>query len=74
MADKLLARQQQYLAQLADKRRREKDREEAEADAAKQLMAKVCVCVCARGCCMVTWRAAPCENCPICCRVVSTAV
>jgi hypothetical protein len=41
MADRLLAKQQQYLQQLAEKRRKEKENEEAEAEAAKHFVAKV---------------------------------
>ena len=49
MADKLLARQQQYLQQWADKRRKVKENEEAAEESAKLLMVKVSAgwCVCA---------------------------
>ena len=51
MVGKLLARQQQYLQQLVEKRRLDKEREDAESAAAKQLMLKVnsMFPVCARG-------------------------
>ncbi len=41
MVGKLLARQQQYLLNLVEKRRLEKEKEEAEQAAAKQLIFKV---------------------------------
>ena len=41
MVGKLLARQQQYLQQLVEKRKLEKEKEDAENAAAKQLMLKV---------------------------------
>ncbi len=41
MVGSLLARQQMYLHNLAEKRRLEKEKEEAEQAAAKQLMLKV---------------------------------
>ena len=41
MADKLLARQQQYLSRLAERRQKEKENEEAAAEASKQQLVKV---------------------------------